>query len=138
MSLRVVLDTNIVLSALLFRNGRLTWIRYAWQAGQLVPVVCRDTTAELLRVLAYPKFKLTASEQKELLADFLPWTEIAVLPSQVPELPECRDRHDQVFLLLARVASVDALVTGDADLLALQEDFWPPILTAENLKSRLS
>jgi len=138
MSLRVVLDTNIALSALLFRNGRLTWIRHAWQAGQLVPVVCRDTTAQLLRVLAYPKFKLTALEQEELLADFLPWAEIAVLPNQAPELPECRDRHDQVFLMLARAASVDTLVTGDADLLALREDFLPPILTAEDLKSRLS
>lgn len=137
MTLRVVLDTNIVLSALLFRNGRLTWCRHAWQAGQIVPVVCRETASELLRVLAYPKFKLTEAEREELLADFLPWAEAAVLPDDPPALPECRDPDDQVFLLLARSTSADALVTGDADLLALRAEFQPPILNADELKLRL-
>lgn len=138
MTLRVVLDTNIVLSALLFRQGRLTWIRKAWQAGRIVPVVCRETAAELLRVLAYPKFKLNKAEQEELLADFLPWAETALLPDDPPALPTCRDPHDQVFLLLARAAAVDALVTGDADLLALRGGFEPPILTAEELQNHLA
>ncbi|TAN75050.1 MAG: putative toxin-antitoxin system toxin component, PIN family [Gallionella sp.] len=137
MSWRVVLDTNIVLSALLFRNGRLAWIRQAWQTGRLTPVICRQTTAELLRVLAYPEFKLTAAEQEELLADFLPWAEAANLPEQPLELPKCRDSYDQVFLILARTAEVDALVTGDADLLMLRDNFHPPILTAGELHSRL-
>ncbi|MFP7864029.1 putative toxin-antitoxin system toxin component, PIN family [Pseudomonas aeruginosa] len=56
---RVVLDTNIVLSALIFNAGRLAWIRHAWQQQQLQPLVCRETASELLRVLAYPKFKLS-------------------------------------------------------------------------------
>ena len=40
MTLRVVLDTNILLSALVFQQGRL-----AWQTGQIVPIVCRETVA---------------------------------------------------------------------------------------------
>ncbi|MFT4102498.1 MAG: PIN domain-containing protein [Burkholderiaceae bacterium] len=40
---RVVLDTNVVLSALLFTAGRLAWVRHAWQRQQLRPVVCRET-----------------------------------------------------------------------------------------------
>lgn len=59
---RVVLDTNIVLSALLFNTGRLTWVRHAWQRQQVQPLVCTATVNELLRVLAYPKFKLTAAK----------------------------------------------------------------------------
>lgn len=47
---RVVLDTNIVLSALLFTSGRLAWIRHAWQGRQLQPLVCRETVNELLLV----------------------------------------------------------------------------------------
>lgn len=137
MTRRVILDTNIVLSALLFRTGRLTWLRHAWQTGRIAPVVCRETASELLRVLTYPKFKLTESEQEELLADFLPWAEIAVVPDDPPALPECRDPYDQVFLLLARTSQVDCLVTGDADLLALRTEFQPPILTADELKLRL-
>jgi putative PIN family toxin of toxin-antitoxin system len=138
MTLRVVLDTNIVLSALVFRAGRLGWVRQAWQAGRLVPVVCRETVSELLRVLAYPKFRLTAEEQEELLADFLPWAETATIPDDPAALPDCRDPQDRVFLLLARVAAVEALVTGDADLLDLRPGFQPPILTADELNSRLA
>lgn len=64
MSRRVVLDTNIVLSALLFNNSRLAWGRRGWQAKKIRPLVCTETVNELLRVLAYPKFKLTAEEQQ--------------------------------------------------------------------------
>lgn len=128
---RVVLDTNIVLSALVFHAGRLAWVRQAWQQGRLKPLVCKHTVSELLRVLAYPKFRLTAQEQQELLADFLPYAEVVELPAQWPDLPKCRDEKDQVFLVLAHVAQVDALVTGDADLLSMGDAISQPILTAE-------
>jgi len=135
---RVVLDTNIVLSALVFGNGRLSWLRHAWQAGTLKPVVCRETVEELLRVLAYPKFRLNAEEREELLADFLPWAETAVLSDDpLDDLPDCRDLADLVFMRLARAAKVDALVSGDGDLLALRDDFCPPIVTAEELRRHL-
>ena len=80
MSCRVVLDTNIVLSALVFNAGRLVWIRQAWQRHEIRPLVCRATVNELLRVLAYPRFRLTATEQKDLLADFLPYAEVVACP----------------------------------------------------------
>ena len=53
---RVVLDTNLVLSALVFSHGRLGPLRRAWQAGLCMPLVSAVTAAELLRVLQYPKF----------------------------------------------------------------------------------
>ena len=130
---RVVLDTNVVLSALLFNAGRLAWIRHAWQRHQLQPLVCKETVSELLRVLAYPKFSLTASEQEELLADFLPYADVVELPAQWPVLPICRDQRDQVFLVLAHVGKADALISGDADILAMREAVPGLILTAEEL-----
>ena len=133
MTLRVVLDTNIVLSALLFSAGRLAWLRHAWQQHQLQPLVCHDTINELLRVLAYPKFGLSVVEQRELLADFLPFAEVISLPVAWPDLPACRDKNDQVFLVLAQVGEADAFVTGDADLLAMRDVFQGRILTAEEL-----
>ncbi|MCK9513890.1 MAG: putative toxin-antitoxin system toxin component, PIN family [Pigmentiphaga sp.] len=137
MTRRVVLDTNIVLSALLFSRGRLAWIRQAWQNHELQPVVCKETVSELLRVLAYPKFKLSPADQEELLADFLPYADVALLPSAWPALPACRDENDQVFLALAVAAGVDALVTGDADLLALRADLPGVIVTADELAGSL-
>lgn len=137
MTLRVVLDTNIVLSALVFGNGRLAWMRHAWQRQQLQPLVCRDTAAELLRVLAYPKFRLSALEQQELLGDFLPYAEAVTLPTPWPDLPVCRDAKDQAFLVLAHVSDADALVTGDADLLAMRSSFAGTIWTADELAQQM-
>jgi hypothetical protein len=45
--LRVVLDTTVVVSALLFETGRLSYARDAWTTGRLVPLVSRDTTTEV-------------------------------------------------------------------------------------------
>ena len=69
---RVVLDTNVVLSALLFRGGPTAQVRAAWMSARFVPLASAATAQELMRVLAYPKFKLTADEQHDLLADYLP------------------------------------------------------------------
>lgn len=128
---RVVLDTNVVLSALLFTAGRLSWVRHAWQRQQMQPLVCRETASELLRVLAYPKFKLTALEQRDVLGDYLPYVEVVELPTPWPELPACRDEKDQVFLVLAHVGKADALVTGDADILAMRDAFPGLIMRPE-------
>lgn len=129
--MRVVLDTNVVLSALLFTSGRLAWLRRAWQSRQLQPLVCKETVYELLRVLAYPKFKLTAEEQQDLLEDFLAHAEVVQLPQPWPALPLCRDDKDQVFLVLAHVGRAQALITGDGDLLALRDSFPGLIVTPD-------
>ncbi|WP_336692223.1 putative toxin-antitoxin system toxin component, PIN family [Delftia acidovorans] len=134
--MRVVLDTNVVLSALLFTSGRLAWIRRAWQHQQLQPLVCRETASELLRVLAYPKFKLAAAEQQALLEDFLPWADVVTLPQPWPALPLCRDGKDQVFLVLAHVGRAQALITGDGDLLALRDSFPGLIVTPDEWAAR--
>ena len=68
-----VLDTNTVLSALVFAHGRLSTLRLAWQNARCLPLVSQVVASELIRVLAYPKFKLSADEQRELLADYLPY-----------------------------------------------------------------
>lgn len=116
---RVVLDTNTVLSALLFTNGRLAPLRAAWQSDNLRPLLCAPTVEELLRVLAYPKFDLTPGEREELLADYLPYGEVVAAWQTRPAMPECRDQHDRIFLELAAAGAAQWLVTGDQDLLVL-------------------
>lgn len=131
MNRRVVLDTNTLVSALLFRQGRLAWLRTAWATGLLIPVVSKATTAELLRVLVYPKFQLSGDEQQALLAEYLPYVEtVSTIPAN-SGLPLCRDSADQKFLELADAAHVEALITGDQDLLDLADGFSIPILTPE-------
>jgi len=135
--LRVVLDTNVVVSALLFRAGRLAWLRAAWQHGRIVPLLTRATTEELLRVLEYPKFRLTTEDRQELLADFLPYAEAVALPRKAARLPVCRDPDDQMFLHVAAAGNADALATGDTDLLALAGQTTFSILTSEALRQQL-
>lgn len=134
---RVVLDTNLVLSALVFSQGRLAVLRHAWQEARFVPLVSKTTTAELIRVLAYPRFKLDADQQGELLADYLPWCETVRIPSPPPATPACRDVYDQPFLQLAVAAQADFLVSGDLDLLSLSGKIACPIVSAETFLKTL-
>lgn len=135
---RVVLDTNLVLSALVFVQGRLVALRHAWQSGQCIPLVSRATTAELIRVLAYPKFKLGDDDQQELLADYLPWCPTVRIPNPPPVTLDCRDPFDQPFLQLAVAGKADYLVSGDQDLLILADCFDCPIVSAEQFIKTLN
>ena len=116
---RVVPDTHVVLSALVFTGGATARLRQAWQQGTCLLLVSTATTQELTRVLAYPKFELSRAEQAELLADYLPYAEVVAVPTPQPAVPDCRDPHDLPFLELAVAGQAQALITGDKDLLAL-------------------
>lgn len=135
---RVVIDTNLVLSALVFAQGRLTPLHLAWQGAQCHPLLSSVTAAELIRVLAYPKFKLTTADQQELLADYLPYCTTVRMPAQPPATPDCRDKFDVPFLQLAVAGKADYLVTGDQDLLALAGQFVCPIITADQFMKTLN
>lgn len=135
---RVVLDTNPLVSALIFR-GRLSWLREGRQRGQVRPLPCHTTASELLRVLAYPKFRLDEVEINDLLADLLPATETVDLGRRRGRgLPRCRYAHDQVFLVLAQAVLADALVSGDADLLALAAQAPFPIWDPDTFRNQLA
>ena len=135
---RVVLDTNVVLSALVFAQGRVAPLRQAWQLGRCYPLVSTTTTVELMRALQYPKFKLSPEEQEELLADYLPYCATVRIPTKPPKTPPCRDPFDIPFLQLAIVGKADHLVTGDKDLLSLADAFARSIITAEQFLGLLA
>lgn len=134
----VVIDTNLVLSALVFAQGRLTPMRHAWQGEHCQPLVSKVTAVELIRVLAYPKFKLTPDEQQELLADYLPWCTTVRMPNPPPGIPECRGPFDLPFLQLAVAGKADYLVSGDQDLLCLAGQLSCPIITADQFIKTLN
>jgi len=95
----------------------------------MIAKITANTTG-LIRALAYPKFKLSVDEQRELLADYVPFRETVRISATPPKTPECRDPYDVPFLQLAVVGKADILVTGDRDLLALEGRFACPIVTA--------
>lgn len=122
-AVRVVLDTNVVLSALVFRAGAAGQVRLAWQRGLVLPLASTATVQELVRVLAYPKFRLSKAEQDELLADYVPYVETVRIPQPPPTLPDCRDVLDLPFMYLAVAGKAQVLVSGDRDLQAIATEF---------------
>jgi uncharacterized protein len=115
--IRAVLDTNVLVSALLF-SGPPSQLVPAWQGGRLCPVVSAEILEEYVRVLAYSKFKLTSSEILSLIEeDVLPFVDtVRAKPISVPTL---RDPDDMKFLACAVSARVHWLVSGDDDLLSI-------------------
>lgn len=133
--MRAVFDTNLVVSALLF-GRRLRWLRRAWADGAVTPIVCRETVAELLRVMAYPKFRLGALDRETLLAEYLPVAEVVALSSPPPMLQVAsRDSDDDIFLHLAVAGHADVLVNGDDDMIALAGAY--PVVSPETLRDLL-
>ncbi|MDR2050264.1 MAG: putative toxin-antitoxin system toxin component, PIN family [Deltaproteobacteria bacterium] len=126
--LRVVLDTNCLVSALLFNNARLSPLREYWKAGKFIPLACKKTAEELIRVLAYPKFQLTGDEIKELLGEILPFLEIHELEGEHTAIESLRDDSDAVFIHLALQSKADFFVSGDADILALRNSISGPTI----------
>jgi hypothetical protein len=111
---RVILDTNILVSALLFK-GELSNIIELWRTGKIVPLISRETFDELRRVLAYSKFSLTRAEIRSILeGEILPFFEVVDVSKQVKGV--CRDPADDKFISCAISGRADYIVTGDRDL----------------------
>ena len=138
MSHRVVIDTNCIVSALIFSQGKMAWLRHGWQSGDFTPLVNKHTVSELLKVLAYPKSTLTKAEQGLLLADrFLPYAETVALQDDPKDLPTARDAADQMFLSLVVIGKAEILVSGDKDLLVLKNSVEIPIITINEFENWL-
>jgi uncharacterized protein len=135
-ALRVMFDTNVVLSALLFPAGRLAWLRAHWREGGAVPLVSQVTARELTRVLGYSKFRLSEQYRMEALALYLPYCEHIDAVDKCPI--ECRDSKDRPLLDLAQSGKADLLVTDDFDLLALAGKTEFVIETPDAYRHRVS
>ena len=129
--LRIVLDTNVLISALLF-GGRLSGIPYLWKTGKIVPFISKETFTEFRTALEYPKFRLTRGEIKTLVEEeVVPFFEIVEISEEVRGV--CRDPDDDKFISCAISASADFMVTGDAALYAVGKYRTVKIIRAEDL-----
>lgn len=117
--LRVVLDTNVFVSALLFR-GETTKLARWWQEGKIVPVVTGETYDELVTVLKYPQFRLSAEEIKAVMSEeILPYIDVIEVTYHVQG--KSPDPEDDKFLSCAISGKAIYLVTGDKGLLSLEQ-----------------
>lgn len=116
--IRACLDTNVVISALIL-DGPANRLAFLWQKHKFRWCVSKEVLSEYLRVLAYPKFELSAEEVKSLTSlEILPYLSPVKVSKVMPVIRQ--DPSDDVFLACAKSGKCDYLVSGDKHLLALE------------------
>jgi putative PIN family toxin of toxin-antitoxin system len=133
----VVLDTNVVLSVVVFRDERFAGLVSAWRGGAVVPLVDDHTVAELERVLDYPQFARRFAGREAALAEYLPYTERVDTAGYGAGLARCRDPDDQKFIVLAHAGRAETLVTSDALLLGVRRRVGFAIETPKAFLARI-
>lgn len=125
--LRLVLDTNVLISGLLIQNSVPQQV-YDYAIAQAVLLIFQVTLAEIECVLIKPKFDRYVSLEKRLrfMASLVTRAEQVGITES---LEACRDPKDNHLLELAICDSASHLITGDQDLLVLN-----PFRTVEILK----
>jgi putative PIN family toxin of toxin-antitoxin system len=119
---RAVLDTNVLVSALIAPDGATARLLIELRAGAFEVVASPMLLAELGDVLRRPKFRRFVSEVEVNAYVELIRRESIVVDDPAPSRePLSGDPDDEYLIDLARAARVDALVTGDAHLLELRE-----------------
>lgn len=129
---RLVIDTNVLVSALIFKDSRHLPLRNAWQQRRVTPLLSIATYRELKHVLGYPMFGLEDEQITEavaLIGPFIEW--VSIDPARAESLPRCSDRDDQKFLQVALCGNADALLSYDRALLKMKRGLPFPVLKPE-------
>lgn len=117
--MRLVADTNILISALLGANSLPAHLVALWRAGRFDLLTASEQVDELRRVTRYPKVRdrLSPALAGRLVNDL---RALAITLNDLPEVDASPDPDDNYLLALATAGSADFLVTGDKrDLLRI-------------------
>lgn len=131
--MRVALDTNILLSALMVRGTPPDRLYEEWRHGRFQLASTEKQIDELRQVVRRPFFqaRLKASEIGRMVNDI---RRLAMMYDTLPAVSRSPDPNDDYLLALCQAASADYLVTGDkSHLLALERHEGTRILSAKSL-----
>lgn len=119
--MRVVLDTNILISAFISGKGAPARIFDLWQEGRLEIVTAQAALDELNRVLIYPRIRSRLRYNNEQIARFLRLLhEQAVFLEDLPAVRSVTtDRDDDKFLAIAQARDATCIISGDDHLLSV-------------------
>ena len=132
--IRVVLDTNLLVSYLVTHRPPIATLLDEHLAREDIALVTAPALLEELdRVLRYPRLQryYTDAARTRFVALIAAVSEVVELPEPLPRI--CRDPDDDLVIACAVVSQADAIVTGDQDLLALEQVGDIPIRTAADL-----
>ncbi|MDD5375562.1 putative toxin-antitoxin system toxin component, PIN family [Acidithiobacillus sp.] len=112
--MRVILDTNVLLGALISPHGPPDTIYRAWRAARFELVTSTTQLDELRRVSRYPKLKTILPAHR--IGTMVNNMQRAIVLNTLPPLPEgvdANDPNDAFLLAMAMAGEADYLVTGD-------------------------
>lgn len=135
--MRVVLDTNILISALMVRGTPPDQLYEFWKEGRFQLATCERQMEEINRVTRRPFFRerIRPSEAGRMVNDI---RRLALLCDPLPNVERSPDPNDDWLLAVAERAEADFLVTGDkSDLLKLERHGTTRIVTAGYLAGML-
>jgi uncharacterized protein len=118
--MRVVLDTNVLVSALLSSASLPAHVLTRWREGRFELLLSAEQLDELMRVNRHPKIR---ERLPPVLAGRLinELRDVAGMVDLLPSVEVCADPYDNYLLAMASAGLADYLVTGDKhDLLAMQ------------------
>lgn len=121
--MRVILDTNVLLGALISTHGPPDMIYRAWRAARFELVTSSEQLNELRRVSRYAKLKSILPAHR--VGTMVNNMQRAVVLEHLPSLPdgiEANDPNDAFLLAMSLAGDVDYLVTGDRHAGLLQRD----------------
>jgi putative PIN family toxin of toxin-antitoxin system len=112
--MRVILDTNVLLAALISPHGPPEILYRAWRAARFELVTSKTQLDELRRVSRYPKLKTILPAHR--VGTMVNNMQRAIVLDTLPSLPkgiEADDPNDKFLLAMAVAGDADYLVTGD-------------------------
>jgi len=134
---KVVLDTNVLLSGLMLPDSTPGRIVRAWRENRFDLVSSKEQLTEIARVLTYPKIRKRLKWRRETVERFLrqlylrsELVDVSDVNQSVPSDPK-----DQPILASLIASNAEYLVTGDSDLLMLSDRY--PIITPTDFMRHL-
>ena len=116
--IKVVIDTNVIISAILF-GGTPAELMSLWKNGRIKPLASKEIIDEYIKVLTYPKFELTEAEINYILYnEILPYFDIVEI-KDTPVIIKV-DPSDDKFIHCAKTGKAKTIITGDQHLLNLK------------------
>jgi hypothetical protein len=118
---RAVVDTNVIISALISPAGPPGQIIATWRLGRIIVVTSEAMLAELREAVHYPRVRrripMSDDELVTVLDDLTSAATVLDEPGHMAVL--IRDPDDAIFVEAAIAGEADYIVTGDRDLLEL-------------------
>jgi len=135
---RAVIDTGVLVSALIHRQGTTGEVLRALRDGRFTAVYSTDLLVEIIDVLGRPSLRLKYHIEPDDISVVINLIRLRgdlVMPAH--KVTACRDPKDDRFLEAALAGAADCIVSGDTDLLDLTSFEGIPILRPAEFLARL-